>query len=188
MIRILPLLILLSSSLFASEITWTTEEKLEMSDVTAVATIESLSLGPIRRFDGFSEKRQQVKIDLRISKLLLGQASNQVTVVAYSTFYEDDNGAHMSTAGFSTSWVTPAQEYLVYLRKRPRNYIFGPDQYEFAADSNQFVERIYRQSNEIQANGQNIDRVGLPSRLGEIAALASAPEATIQQDAPGNPE
>ncbi len=180
------LLIFAAITASSSEMTATSKEKVDESQVIATASVTSIDPGQIREFDHTWGRRQQVDIDLKVTSAILGSPPEDISIRAYSTSYEDEDGAHGATAGFSAFGMKPGEEYLIYVNPLPKKDWSGKARYELASDSNQFFEKILREDNLIAANGQNGNFVPLDSKLETITELAREKN-SAQQGAAANP-
>jgi hypothetical protein len=182
MMRLFSILVGVISSwatLCASEMTATSKDKVNASELIAIGRITSVDLGPIREWEGYFGRRQQVKIGFEIEKVLLGGTTSEIVVNGYSTSYVEDDAANASTAGFSAYGIKPGQKYLVFL-------VGGKGHYKLASDSNQYFEHIKEAENLIEADGQNAEYVPFDKKVKRIAALA-AQKQKAQPAHPPNP-
>ena len=151
----------------ASEIPVRLSSKVLYSDLVAVVKLKSVkNIGLVKQGGNESMRMQFV---FSVDKVLKGIAGSEVTVVEDSVSFTFEGRGRWVSAGFRGDGLKVGEEFIGYLKK-----VDGRGGlYSLTGNSNQFLERIHRDNDEVAGVGQDGSPVGLAEKLKEIRHIVS---------------
>ena len=157
----LMIVLILSSMVHSSEFHITLQEKVKDSSTIIIAEVIDVAIGDI------NNEGQETAITLRVEKTLKGDVVKEVKILPRSTSYTVGNTCYSSTAGWSNYGINVGNKYIVYLNTKN-------GQVGLVHNSNQYMERIYPDKNQVNDVGQVLDTVPYDQKVIEIQKLVSA--------------